>query len=159
WPMRRREFISLVGGAAASWPTRASAQQRERMRRIGALMNTAADDQLAPPRITAFAQGLQELGWTLGRNGQIHDRWTAGDAARPRGFAAELVGLAPDVILTVGASHAVAVQQVSRTVPIVFVQVTDPVGGGFVASMARPGGNATGFILFEYGMSAKWLEL
>jgi ABC-type uncharacterized transport system substrate-binding protein len=156
--MRRREFITLMGGAAA-WPLAARAQQRERMRRIGVLMNLTADDPQSPMRIAAFAQGLEQLGWTLGGNVQIDYRWAAGNIDRSREYAAELVGLAPDVIFAVGALTVGPLQQVSRTVPIVFAGVTDPVGAGFVASMARPGGNATGFILFEYGISAKWLEL
>jgi putative tryptophan/tyrosine transport system substrate-binding protein len=157
--MQRREFLTLLGVAAAAWPMAARAQQRERMRRIGALMNTASDDPLNPSRITEFAQGLQELGWSAGRNVQIDYRWTGGNADRARTLAAELVALKPDVIVTLGASHVTAVQQASGTVPIVFLAVTDPVGGGLVASMSRPGGNVTGFILFEYSMSAKWLEL
>ena len=156
--IRRREFITLVGGAAA-WPLAASAQQRARMRRIGVLMNLTADDPQSPMRIAAFAQGLEQLGWTLGGNVQIDYRWAAGNIDRSREYAAELVSLAPDVILAVGALTVGPLQQVSRTVPIVFAGVTDPVGAGFVASMARPGGSATGFTLFEYGISAKWLEL
>ena len=157
--MRRREFITLVGGAAAGWPLAARAQQPGRMRRIGSLMGQAADDPLAQVRNAAFLQGLQELGWTVGRNTQIEYRWAAGDANRIRRYATELVALAPDVILASGGFGMGPLQQATRTVPIVFVNVTDPVGAGFVDSLARPGGNATGFLLVEYGTSAKWLEL
>jgi putative ABC transport system substrate-binding protein len=155
---RRREFISLLGGAAA-WPLAARAQQGERVRRIGVLMNTVADDPEGKARNAAFERGLQELGWTDGRNVRIDYRWGAGDADRIRRYAAELVSLSPDVILTVGSATAGPLLQVTRTVPIVFVQAPDPVGAGFVDSLARPGGNATGFTLFEYGISGKWLEL
>ena len=157
--MRRREFILALGGAAAAWPLAASAQQPGRMRRIGSLMGQAADDPVAQIRNAAFLQGLQELGWTVGRNTQIEYRWAAGDANRVRRFAAELVALAPDVILASGGFGMGPLQQATRTVPIVFVNVTDPVGAGFVDSLARPGGNATGFLLVEYGIGAKWLEL
>ena len=156
--MKRREFITLVGGAAA-WPFAARAQQRERMRRIGVLMSTAADDPEGQARLAAFLQGLQQWGWTVGRNLQIDYRWSAGAPDRVRSYATELVALAPDVILTGGASYVAALQHATRTVPIVFATATDPVGGGLVASLARPGGNVTGFTLFEYGSSAKWLEL
>jgi len=156
--MKRRAFITLLGGAAA-WPLAARAQQQGRVRRIGVLMNLASDDAEGQARLAAFHQGLQQLGWTVGRNVQIDYRWGAGNADYIRKFAAELVALAPDVILTTGAVALGPLQQVSRTVPIVFVNVTDPVGGGFVASLGRPGGNATGFTSIEYGMSGKWLEL
>ena len=152
--IKRRDFITLVAGAAA-WPLAARAQQPERMRRIGVLMNLAADDPEGQARLTAFLQGLQQLGWTDGRNVRIDTRWAAGNAERYRRYAGELVALAADVILATGSSALGPLQQVTRTVPIVFVQVADPVGGGFVASLARPGGNATGFTFFEYGMSAK----
>ena len=155
----RREFITLLGGAAAAWPLAARAQQPERMRRIGVLMPLAADDPQSLRRLTAFVQGLQQLGWTDGRNVRIDVRWAAGDPDRFRRYAAELVGLAPDVILAAAVSSMMPLQQATRSVPLVFVQVTDPVGAGFVASLARPGGNATGFTLFEFGVSAKWLEL
>jgi putative tryptophan/tyrosine transport system substrate-binding protein len=156
--MRRREFITLLGGAAASWPLAARAQQTERVRRVGVLMSQAADDPEAQARITAFSQGLQELGWSVDRNLQIETRWaTADDLHR---HAAELVALAPDVLVAATGSTTVApLLQATRTVPIVFVTVIDPVGAGFVASLARPGGNATGFMNYEYGMSVKWLEL
>jgi putative ABC transport system substrate-binding protein len=157
--MRRREFITLLGGAAAAWPLAARAQQGERMRRIGVLMNLAADDPQSMARITAFLQGLQQLGWTDGQNVAIEYRWGGGDPERIRKFAAELVALGPDVILAVGSFTVLPLQHVSRTVPIVFANVTDPVGAGIVANLARPGGNATGFTTFEYGISAKWLEL
>ena len=156
--MRRREFILALGGAAVAWPLAARAQP-ERMRRIGVLMNLAADDPESSARLTAFLQGLQQLGWTDGRNVRIDTRWAAGDADRYRKSATELVALMPDVILATGTSAVAPLQQATRTVPIVFVQVIDPVGAGLVASLARPGGNATGFTLFEYGMSGKWLEL
>jgi putative ABC transport system substrate-binding protein len=156
--MRRRELITLLGGAAV-WPIAARAQQRERMRRIGVLMSFAADDPESQARLTAFAQGLQESGWSDGRNVRIDYRWSAGVSDRYRTFAAELVALRPDVILASGGASVAALQQVSRTVPIVFAQVTDPVGAGYVASLARPGGNATGFTQFEFGISGKWLEL
>ena len=157
--MRRREFITLLGGAAAAWPLAARAQQGERVRRIGVLMTTAADDPEAQARIAAFLQGLQQLGWADGRNVRIDTRWGAGDADRVRRYAAELVALAPDVILATGSSTVGPLLQATRTVPIVFANVTDPVGAGFVDSLARPGGNATGFTSFEYSMSGKWLEL
>jgi putative ABC transport system substrate-binding protein len=157
--VRRREFITLLGGAAAAWPLAARAQQGERMRRIGVLMNLTADDPESQRRMTAFVQGLQELGWTDGRNVRIETSWGAGDAERFRRYAAELVALAPDVILASGSPSVAALQQAPRTVPIVFVNVADPVGGGFVDSLARPGGNITGFMLREYGISGKWLEL
>ena len=156
--MKRREFITLLGGAAAAWPVAAWAQQTERVRRVGVLMSQAADDPEAQARITAFSQGLQELGWSVDRNLQIETRWaTADDLHR---HAAELVALAPDVLVAATGSTTVApLLQATRTVPIVFVTVIDPVGAGFVASLARPGGNATGFMNYEYGMSVKWLEL
>ena len=154
----RRKFIALIGGAAA-WPLAARAQQGEPMRRIGALMSTAADDPEGQARIAAFQQGLQQFGWTIGRNVRIDSRWPVGDSGRTRRYAAELVALAPDVILATGSAAAAPLLQATRTVPVVFVIVPDPVGAGFVNSLARPGGNATGFIQFEYGISGKWLEL
>jgi putative ABC transport system substrate-binding protein len=157
--MRRREFISLLGGTAAAWPLAARAQQSERMRRIGVLMPLTADDPESPARVTAFAQGLQQFGWTDGRNVRIDYRWAAGDADRHRRYAAELVALSPDVILAGSSPAMMSLQQLTRTVPIVFVNIVDPVGAGFVESLARPGTNATGFVLYEYSMSAKWLEL
>jgi putative tryptophan/tyrosine transport system substrate-binding protein len=156
--MRRREFITLLGGAGV-WPLAARAQQGERMRRIGVLGNVAPDDPEARTRNAAFLQGLQELGWTVGRNVGIDYRWAGGDADRLRGYAAELVALAPDVVLASGTSTVGPLLRATGTLPIVFAGVADPVGAGFVDSLARPGGNATGFISFEYGMSGKWLEL
>ena len=156
--IERRTLIALIGGAAA-WPLAARAQQGEPMRRIGALMSTAADDPEGQARIAAFQQGLQQFGWTIGRNVRIDSRWPVGDSERTRRYAAELVALAPDVILATGSAAAAPLLQATRTVPVVFVIVPDPVGAGFVNSLARPGGNATGFIQFEYGISGKWLEL
>jgi putative ABC transport system substrate-binding protein len=155
----RREFITLLGGAAAFWPERVRAQQNDRIRRIGVLIGQAADDPDAQARSAAFVQGLQELGWTNGHNAHIDIRWAGGNAADMRKHAAELVALTPDVILTSGTPPAAALLQATRTVPIVFAVVADPVGAGFVNSLARPGGNATGFVSLEYGLSAKWLEL
>ena len=158
-PMRRREFIALLGSATAAWPLAARAQQPQRMRRIGVLMSFAADDTAAPPLVSAFAQGLQERGWTVGGNVRIDYRWGASDLDRFRKYAHELVALAPDVVVTNAGSIVAALQQASRTVPIVFVTTIDPVGSGFVASLARPGGNATGFIAWEFSLSGKLLEL
>jgi ABC-type uncharacterized transport system substrate-binding protein len=156
--MRRRDFIALLGGAAA-WPLAARAQPPERMRRIGVLMSLAADDPEGHARIAAFLQGLQHLDWTDGRNVRIDTRWGAGTAEDIRKYAAELVVLTPDVILASGASVVGPLLQVTRTVPIVFTQTPDPVGAGYVDSLARPGGNATGFTLFEYGIGGKSLEV
>jgi putative tryptophan/tyrosine transport system substrate-binding protein len=156
--IKRREFIILIGGAAA-WPLSARAQQGEGMRRIGLLWNVAADDAEGQARNGAFLQGLQELGWSLGRNLRIDYRWGGGDSERYRKYAAELVALAPDILVASGGSTVPPLQQATRSVPIVFVNVVDPVGAGFVANLARPGGNATGFTSFEYGVSGKWLEL
>jgi putative ABC transport system substrate-binding protein len=156
--MKRREFITLIGGAAAS-PFAAKAQRAERVRRIGVLMPGAAEDPENKNRIAAFQQGLQELGWTDGRNVRIDYRWGGGDADRIRSTAVELVALEPDVIFAVASSILIALQQVTHTVPIVFANITDPVGAGYVDSLARPGGNITGFLLFEYGLAGKWLEL
>jgi len=157
--MRRREFIALFGGAAVSWPLAASAQQHEQMRRIGVLMNFASDDTEGQARLAAFHQGLQQLGWTVSRNVQIEYRWGAGDADRIRKLAAELVELAPDVILSAGSPSVAALQQTTRTVPVVFVGVVDPVSSGFVDSLAQPGGNITGFHVYEYSIAGKWLAL
>jgi ABC-type uncharacterized transport system substrate-binding protein len=143
--MKRREFITLLGGAAAAWPLGAGAQQPERMRRIGVLMHTPADEPESQARLAAFLQGLQEAGWAVGRNLRIDYRWSAGDAARLRNNAAELVALGPDVILAGPGQTIPTLQQASRTVPIVFAQGLDPVGGSFVESLARPGGNTTRF--------------
>jgi ABC-type uncharacterized transport system substrate-binding protein len=157
--MKRRDFLTLLGGASVAWPLAARAQQSERMRRIGALMYLAADDADSPALVAAFARGLQELGWIEGRNIQIDYRWGGGDLDRVRRYAAELAALAPDVILVTSGSALAALQNATRTVPIVFASVSDPVGAGYVASLARPGGNTTGFSLFEYSISGKWLEL
>ena len=157
--MKRREFITLLGGAAAARPLAARAQQSDGMRRIGVLTAFTADDLESQARIAAFQQGLQKLGWTDGGNVRIDTRWAAGDVDLFRRYAAELVALAPDVILANGALALRPLQQVTRTVPIVFVNVPDPVGAGFVASLARPGGNSTGFTSFEYSLASKWLEL
>ena len=157
--MKRREFIALFGGAATAWPLSVRAQQGERMRRIGMLMPLAADDPEAKARIAAFQQGLQQLGWVDGRNVRIDTRWSTGNDADTRKYAAELAALAPDVILANGSAAAGPLLQASRTVPIVFVIVPDPVGAGYVNSLGRPGGNATGFTSYEFGMSGKWLEL
>jgi putative tryptophan/tyrosine transport system substrate-binding protein len=154
----RREFITLLGCAGA-WPLAARAQQGERVRRIGVLMSQAADDPEGQPRLLALAQALQESGWTLGRNLQIETRWGAGDADRYRRYAAELVGLAPDVMLVNGPAALLHLQQATRGVPIVFTSVIDPVGGGFIANLARPGGNVTGFMPYEFSLSGKLLEL
>jgi putative ABC transport system substrate-binding protein len=157
--LRRREFITLLGGAAAAWPLAARAQQRERMRRIGVLLPAAADDAEFQVRLAAFHQGLALLGWTIGRNVRIDTRWATTNAAEIRRHAAELAALAPDVILAHGAGPVGALLQATRTVSIVFPVVVDPVGGGLVDSLARPGGNATGFMAFEYSIGGKWLEL
>ena len=156
--MSRREFITLIGGAAAL-PFTARAQQPEQMRRIGVFMSLAADDRQGQARYAAFIQGLRKLGWTEGRNVQIDTRWAAANAAETRKYAAELVALAPDVILASASAAVGALLQATSTVPIVFTTVGDPVGGGIVESLARPGGNATGFMLYEYSIGGKWLEL
>jgi putative tryptophan/tyrosine transport system substrate-binding protein len=156
--MRRRAFMSLLG-AAAAWPLAARAQQSDRIRRIGVLMSVAAEDPEGPARTAAFAHGLQQLGWSVGGKMRIDYRWGAGDGDRIRRYAAELIALAPDVILATGSATLGPLLQATRTVPIVFVHVPDPVGAGFVDSLPRPGGNATGFTLFEYVTSGKWLEL
>ena len=155
--VRRRQVLGAFGGAVAAWPFAARAQ--EKVRSIGVLANLAAEDREGQARFAAFLQGLQELGWTDGRNVRIDYRWSPGDAELFRRHAAELIALAPDVILATGSVTLGPLLQATRTVSIVFVQVNDPVGAGFVESLARPGGNATGFINFEYGISGKWLEL
>jgi putative ABC transport system substrate-binding protein len=154
----RRRFLATLGGGVAAWPLAARAQQGQRMRCIGVLMPLAADDPEAKARLAAFQQGLQELGWTEGRNVRTDTRFAGGDGERIRKYAAELVALTPDVMLAAGGTVMAPLQQATRAVPIVFTQTTDPVGAGFVATLARPGGNATGFILFEFGISVKWLE-
>jgi len=157
--MRRREFITLLGGAAVAWPLASRAQQSERMRHIGVILPAAANDAEFQTWVGAFLQALAQLGWTIGRNVRIDTRWATANHAEIRKQAAELVALAPDVILASGTSTVGPVLQATRTVPIVFPSVVDPVGAGFVDSLARPGGNATGFLLFEYGLGGKWLEL
>ena len=158
--MRRREFLGVLGGAAAAWPLAARAQQVERVRRVGVLMSSTADDREAPARIATFLGGLQQLGWIEGRNMRIDIRSAAGDLdLNSKKYAAELVGMAPDVLLATAGPTVAALQGETRTVPIVFAHAVDPVGAGFVASLARPNSNATGFILFEFSIGAKWLEL
>jgi ABC-type uncharacterized transport system substrate-binding protein len=158
--IRRREFITLLGGVAAAWPVGARAQQPERMRRVAMVTGVLETDVDAQARYAVLRQALQQLGWTEGRNIQFYQRFgSAGDNDLVRRNAQELVALGPDLIVAAGSPNVAALQQVSRTVPIVFVGIVDPVGAGFVASVARPGGNTTGFTYFEYGISAKWLEL
>ena len=154
--MKRREFITLLGGAAAAWPLVARAQQPERMRRIGVLMSDAASDSESQARLTAFAQGLQQLGWTIGQNVQVDYRWGS-DAVRK--YAEELVALTPNVILAQSSTAVAPLLQATRNIPIVFTLVADPVSAGYVDSLARPGGNATGFTNFEYDIAGKWLEM
>jgi ABC-type uncharacterized transport system substrate-binding protein len=157
--MQRRDFITLLGGAAVAWPPAARAQQPSQMKHLGVLMNATADNPEAQNRFAAFLQGLQEVGWAVGRNLRIDIRWGAGDVDRLRRYAAELVSLAPDVILGQGSATMRPLLQATRTVPIVFPVSSDPVGAGFVDSLARPGGNATGFMTFEFSLAGKWLEL
>jgi putative tryptophan/tyrosine transport system substrate-binding protein len=157
--MGRREFITLLGGAAAAWPLAARAQQADRGRRIGVLTSLSMDDPASQARLTTLQQGLLQLGWTESRNVQIDWRWGAGNADNLRKYAAELAALVPDVIVANGSAAVASLLQATRAVPIVFTDVPDPVGAGFVDSLARPGANVTGFMLFEYGMSGKWLEL
>jgi len=156
---RRREVITLLGGAAAAWPLAATAQQGGGMRRIGFITGQAAEDSEAQTRLAAFQQELQTLGWAVGRNTRMEYRWGGGSADRIRGYVRELVEFAPDVILASGAATMGFVLQATRTIPVVFVNLAAPVGAGYVDSLSRPGGNATGFVQFEYGLSAKWLEL
>src|SRR5262249_54442362 len=157
--LRRRQLITLVAGAAAAWPIAARAQQSDRPRRIGVLIQVTEGDPQARIEVAAFLRKLQELGWSEGRNLQIDVRWGGGDADRIRKYAAEVVALAPEVVRAPGGTVVGALQQASRTVPIVFVNVTDPVGRGYVGSLAQPGGNATGFTSFEFEMGGKWLEV
>jgi putative ABC transport system substrate-binding protein len=157
--VNRREFITLLGGAAAAWPLAARAQQREKMRRIGVLLNAAADDSDFQAWVGAFQQGLAQAGWIIGRNVRIDTRWAGGKPDDVRRYAAELVALAPDVILAHGTSTVRPLLQATHNVPIVFPIAADPVGAGFVDSLARPGGNVTGFMTVEYSFSTKWLEL
>jgi putative ABC transport system substrate-binding protein len=156
--LRRRQFITLLGGAAA-WSVTARAQRTDRMRRIGVLAPATADDAEFQTRVGAFLEGLQQSGWTIGQNVRIDSRWATTNAVEIRRHAEDLAALAPDAILTASSPALAALQQATRTVPIVFVSVIDPVGSGFVDSLARPGGNTTGFLLFEYSLSGKWLEL
>jgi len=156
--MRRRDFIKVIAGSATSWPLEARAQQPERMRRVGILMPLTVDDPYDQTRLAAFLQGLGGAGWNVGQNLRIDTRW-GGDVERIRRSAMELVALTPDVILSIGTNAAVALQQATRTVPVVFTAVTDPAGAGLVESLAQPGGNMTGFTFFGFGTSAKWLEL
>jgi putative tryptophan/tyrosine transport system substrate-binding protein len=156
--MRRRDFIAMIGGATA-WPLAARAQQGERMRRIGVLLNLGADDPMGRARVAAFVQGLQAAGWSDGRNVRIDTRGAGADPDNYRKYAAELIALGPDVVLASTTPAVVQLQQASRTVPIVFVSTIDPVGSGLITSMARPGGNITGFVIFEYALAVKWLEL
>jgi putative tryptophan/tyrosine transport system substrate-binding protein len=158
-PMKRREFITLVGGAVVAWPLSVGAQEGDRMRRIGVLSNPGPDDAEMQARSAAFVQGLQELGWIVGRNLQIDYRWSYGDADRLRSHAAELIALGPDAVLATSGVSILPLVQASSSVPIVFAQTIDPVGLGVVESLSRPGSNITGFTQFEYGIVAKWLEL
>jgi putative ABC transport system substrate-binding protein len=157
--MKRREFITILGGAAASWPLTVRAQQTEQLRRIGVLMNRAVDDPDGQARLAGFQQALQQLGWSDGNNVRVDTRWGEDDVGLSRTYAAELVAFAPDVVMTAGAPGMAALQRISRTLPIVFVAIVDPVGAGFAESLARPGGNATGFMTYEYSLGGKWLEL
>jgi putative ABC transport system substrate-binding protein len=157
--MRRRDFVKGIVGSATAWPLAARAQQSKPMRRVAALMPYAANDPQTQNRNAAFLQGLQQLGWTVGQNVQIEYRWSAGNEDDTRKYAAELVALSPDVIFVSGAAAVEPLRRLTRSVPIVFVSVPDPVGAGFVDSLARPGGNITGFTPFDYGIGAKWLEV
>jgi ABC-type uncharacterized transport system substrate-binding protein len=157
--LKRRQFISLLGGAAAAWPLAARAQQPERLRRIGVLMNRAADNPEGQDRLAAFHQGLQELGWNVGRNVRVETRWSADNADQSAKYAAELLALRPEIILASGTLAVMALQHISRTLPIVFAAVGDPVGAGIVDTLAHPGGNASGFMMYEYNLNAKYLEL
>jgi ABC-type uncharacterized transport system substrate-binding protein len=157
--VRRRDFIRVIAGSAVAWPLRARAQQREQMKRVGILLPGTADDPVFQARLAAFYQELALLGWNIGRNLRIEARWATANAAEIRKHAAELAALAPDIILATGDSTVPPLLEATRTVPIVFPLASDPVGGGYVDSLARPGGNATGFMIYEYGMGGKWLEL
>jgi putative ABC transport system substrate-binding protein len=157
--MRRRDFIKVIVGSGAAWPLAARAQQGEHMRRIGVLMNFGADDREAPASVEAFSQGLAESGWIIGRDARIDYRWYQGNPEAARAYAAELLTLTPDLILASGTQGAITVKQLTRTVPIVFTRVGDAVGSGIVNSLARPGGNVTGFMNYEYSFGGKWLDL
>jgi putative ABC transport system substrate-binding protein len=156
--MRRREFITLLGGAAAAWPLAARAQQSHRLRRVGIFMDLAEEDREGQARVAAFREGMRNLGWIEGRNVHYDYRWTAGNPAAMERYAPELLALKPEVVMNGGLPTLVVMQRQTRTIPIVFAQVLDPVGGGFVETLARPGGNVTGFVSFEYSMAGKWLE-
>ena len=155
----RREFIAALGGAAAAWPLAARAQQAERVRKVGVLMNSAATDATYQSYLAAFTEALHQLGWIEGQNLRIDVRWSAGDAALARIYAAQLIGLRPDVILTSSTNNLKAIQEATSTIPVVFVQVSDPVAQGFVANITKPGGNITGFSMFEFAIGSKWLNL
>jgi putative ABC transport system substrate-binding protein len=157
--IRRREFITLLGGAAAAWPFAANAQQRERVRRVGVLMNGAATETAPQSYVAAFVQGLRQLGWVEGQNIQVDVRWNAGDATLAGIYAAQLIGLTPDVILASSTTNLTVIRQATSTVPVVFVQVSDPVAQGFIANVTKPGGNLTGFSMYEYSIGGKWLDL
>jgi ABC-type uncharacterized transport system substrate-binding protein len=157
--MKRRKFIALLGGAATAWPLAARAQQSDSVRRLGVLLSAAETDPEGKARVAALREGLHELGWSEGRNLKVDYRWTGGDDVRARAYAAELVGSHPDVIFAAPSAALASVQRATRTIPIVFAQISDPVGAGFVNSLAHPGGNITGFALFEFAIGAKWLEL
>jgi putative tryptophan/tyrosine transport system substrate-binding protein len=157
--VNRREFITLLGGAAIAWPLAARAQQADRMRRIGVLMNGTATEARLQSYVAAFVQGLRQLGWNEGQNIRIDVRWNAGDADLARTYAAQLIGLMPDVILASSTTNLTVIQQATSTVPVVFVQVSDPVAQGFVASVAKPGGNLTGFSMYEFSIGGKWVDL
>jgi putative ABC transport system substrate-binding protein len=156
--MRRRKFIAIVAGTAA-WPFGAGAQQSARMRRVGILMNTGATDSLAQSYMTAFAQGLSQSGWIEGKSIRTDVRWNAGDAALARTYAAQLIGVEPDVILSVSTTNLMLLRQATNTIPIVFIQVSDPVAQGFVPNLTRPGGNITGFSAFDFSIGGKWVDL
>jgi len=157
--VKRRQFIKLLGGAAAAWPLTARAQQRDRVRHIGVLMNGAATEAVLQSYLAAFVQGLGQLGWVEGQNLHVDVRWSAGDAALARIYAAQLIGLTPDVIVVNTTTNLIAIRQATTTVPIVFLSVSDPVEQGFVANVAKPGGNLTGFSAFEFSIGGKWLDL
>jgi putative tryptophan/tyrosine transport system substrate-binding protein len=157
--VKRRDFITLLGGAAAAWPHVVRAQQPDRARRIGVLMNGTATEMAPQSYVAAFIQGLRQLGWTEGQNIRVDIRWNGGDAALARIYAAQLIGLTPDVILTASTTNLTVIQQATTTVPVVFVQVSDPVEQGFVASITKPGGNLTGFSMYEFSVGGKWVDL
>jgi putative tryptophan/tyrosine transport system substrate-binding protein len=157
--MKRRDFMTLLGGAAVGWPLAARAQQPERMRRIGVLMNSTATDAAWQSYVAGFVEALRQLGWSEGQNLRVDLRWNAGDAALARIYAAQLIGLMPDVILASSTTNLTIVQQATNTVPVVFVAVSDPVAQGFVANVTRPGGNLTGFGMFEFSVGGKWVDL